>query len=586
MFSRDWMTSQREYGVAVERNVQIEMSDGVLLDADIFRPKSAERFPAILGVHAYDNAMQSVHCMPVGMKASNSPAEAGDPYFYARRGYVHVLLNARGTGKSGGKFSNYAPREVEDYREAIAWIAKQDWCTGKVGMFGASYFSVAAKQVAATNPPELAAVWATYGYTDFYRDKFYHGGILNQAFLLNWAKGAIADGRIDSWSKHNLTPQEYEQGLVRLAQDPDIMAIPELAMAVRNPDAGAHPLIIDVLLNATDGPYWHERATDASKIKMPIVIGACWSMYGLHLPAEFRAWEVIDAPKKMFVGPPIYLDRPIYQYAYASLRFFDHWLKGVDTGFMDGKPIQVFLTGNGGRWIEADDWPLPETIWHPFYLHRDGLLSEHEFWPNEGATSFENNTFNARGSATFTSPPMVESTTILGPSKLTLYVSTSDTDVHLFVSLWDIAPDGTSLLLSRGWLKGSLRKVDETRSKPWMAVFPFDSVQPMTPDTPEKVEINIVEIGNVFQPGHRIAVKISATDEDPPRKYLDVVGQGHQLRRQPAWISIHHDDEHPSTLHLPVISGNLIGTFMSGGNLDRPAIGQSPGGGTWEAWNK
>lgn len=585
MFSTQWMTSPREFDVTVERDVQVTMVDGTRISVDIFRPASDQRFPGILGVHAYDADMQSAFAMPVGIKPSNAPSEAGDPRFYARRGYVHIIMNARGTGRSEGRYSNYAAREVEDICEVIAWIAEQPWCTGKVGMFGASYFSVAAKQVAATNPPALAAVWAMYGYTDFYRDKFYHGGILNQQFLLNWARGAVSSQRIDSWCRRHLSDDEFDRRLRALEDDPNIMAVPEFVAAIRSPDAGGNPLILDVLMNAEDTEYWAERSPDVGNIKVPIMLGACWSMYGLHLPAEFRAWSQISAPKKMIIGPGIYLDRPIYQYAHESLRWFDHWLKGNDTGYMNEKPITIFPMGGEGKWLEADSWPLPETIWHPFHLHRDGLLSEHEFWPHEGATSFENNTFNGRGGANFTSPPLVERTEVLGPAKLDVYVSTTDQDVHLFVSIWDIPPDGEPTILTRGWLKGSMREVDESRSKPWSAWYPMRSPQPMVPDKPHRLQINIHELGHIFKPGHRIGLRVSADDCDVPLKYLDVVGQGHQLRRQAAWISIHHDSDHPSTLHLPIISGNRVGTFMSGGNLNNLAVGRSAAGGTWQAWN-
>lgn len=582
MYAKNWSLSPRAYDVVVERGVRIRMSDGVHVVADIFRPSGSERHPAILGVHAYDPGMQSTHSMPISMRQSNAPAEAGDPYFYARRGYAHVLVNARGTGPSEGKYSNYAPREVEDYREVIDWLSKQRWCTGKVGMFGASFFSVAAKQVAATNPPALAAVWAMYGYSDFYRDKFYHGGILAQTFLTQWAKAAISNGRTESWSKKNLSPEDYADRLAVLSRNQDVMANPDLAAAVRNPEFGANGLILDVLLNPTDGPYWQERSPDLSKIRVPIVLGACWGMYALHLPAEFRAWQEVKAPKKLIVGPPIYLDRPIYQYANESLRFFDHWLKGNDTGYMEETPVQVFLTGNEGNWLEADDWPLPQTIWHPFFLHRDGLLSEHEHWPHEGATGFEDNVYNGRGRATFVTPQLVERTVVLGPAHLSLYVSSTDTDIHLFASVWDVPPEGPATLLSRGWLKASMRKTDEARARPGQKYFSMDEPKPLVPDEIVRVDINIVEIGHVFRVGHRISVKISTTDEDPPRKYLDVVGQGHQLRRNASWVSVHHDVDHPSVLHLPIIAGNRIGTFMSGGQVEREGVV----GGAWELWNK
>jgi len=584
MFGTSWKVSERVHDVIVTRNIKIPMSDGVLLDADIFRPKGPDRFPALLGVHAYDNAMQSTPSMPQAMQGRNAQAEAGDPQFYARRGYAHAIVNARGTGRSEGLYSHYGARDVEDIREVIAWLAAQDWCDGGVGMFGASYFSVAAKQVAATNPPALKAVWAMYGYTDFYRDKFYHGGILAHAFLTSWSRH-LTGVRVDPWSRRNLGDEEYKRRLAALKSDRDIMAVPELATAINAPDAGAHALIVDVLMNPHDGPYWWERAPHLEAIKMPIVIGACWGMYGLHLPGEFRAWERITAPKKMIVGPPIYLDRPIYQYAYQSLRWFDHWLKGIDTGYMNESPIQIFLPGEDGRWVESSEWPLPQTRWHPFYLHRDGLLSEHEFWPAEGSTSYEDNVFNARGGVSFTTPPMVERTEIIGPAKLTLYASTSDDEIFFFVTLWDIPPEGEARLLTRGWLRGSLAAVDNAASKPWLAHHVFDRSQPLKPDEMRRFEINLVSTANVFKVEHRVALRISSADEEPPRTFLDLVAQGHLLRQRPSWINIHHDADHPSVLHLPVTSGNRIGTYMSGGQSKRSAA--AAGGTTkrgWDAW--
>ncbi|QIG53774.1 CocE/NonD family hydrolase [Altererythrobacter sp. BO-6] len=583
MFSTKWATSPREHDVIIERNVRIRMSDGVYLDGDLFRPASQGAFPAILGVHAYDNAMQSVPTMPQAMQGKNAQAEAGDPHFYVRRGYVHLIANARGTGRSEGLYSHYGPRDVEDIREIIAWLAEQPWCDGNVGMFGVSYFSVASKQVAATNPPALKAIWGQYGYTDFYRDKFYHGGILAHTFLTSWAKH-LAGVRVDPWSRRNLGDEEYERRLAALRADKDIMAVPELAAAVRNSEDGPNPIILDVLLNPEDGPYWHERAPDLEAIKVPIMLGACWGMYGLHLPGEFRAWEKITAPKKMIVGPPIYLDRPVYQYAEASLRWFDHWLKGNDTGIMEEPAIQLFMMNSGGRWIDSQEWPLPETRWHNFFLHRDGLLSEHEFWPNEGATSFEDNNFNKRGAIEFTTPPLVEETEIVGPAKLTVYASTTDEEILLFASLWDVAEDGTSRILTRGWLRGTLSGVDPSKSSDWQTHHRLAGKTPIEPNVPKRYEINIIPTANRFPEGHRIRLRISASDDEVPESFLDLLAQGHLVRQRPSWISIHHDADHPSAIELPIISGNRIGTYISGGGARRKASGGDQGKRGWDRW--
>lgn len=584
MFSKTWRVSPREHGVQVERDVQIPMADGVTLSADIFRPTTSGTFPALLGVHAYDQAMQSVPSRPQAIQGRNAQSEAGDPHFYVRRGYVHVIVNARGTGKSQGEYSHYGPQDVQDIAEVIAWIASRPWCTGNVGMFGASYFSVCAKQVAALNPPALKAVFAPYGYTDFYRDKFYHGGILAHSFLTSWSK-QLAGVRVKAWSRQALGDEEYQRRLILLRSNRDLMAVPELAAALSSPDAGANPLIIDVLMNPVDGPYWQERNPKLENIRAPMLIGASWDMYFLHLPGEFRAWEKITAPKKMIVGPPIYLDRPIYQYAFESLRWFDHWLKGNDTGFLDEPPISLLVTGEDNRWLQASEWPLPQTIWHPFHLHAGGLLSEREHWPHEGATSYEDNNFNTRGGAAFESPPLVERTEVIGPITATIHASTTEPELLLFLSLWDINPEGERRLLTRGWLRGTLREPDAATSKPWLNHYSFQKPAPVDTTKPSVYQVNLMPIAHVFKKGHRIALRVSSSDTEAPGTLFDLLAQGHLLQQRPSWVSIHHDAEHPSVLALPITSGNRIGTYMSGGAGAARAAGNPVASGPKTAWD-
>jgi hypothetical protein len=138
---------------------------------------------------------------------------------------------------------------------------------------------------------------------------------------------------------------------------------------------------------------------------------------------SFEHWK---GPKKLSVGPPLYLDRPVYQYHYESLRWFDYWLKGIDTGIMEEPAVQLFIQ-NTGEWKTAQEWPLPETKWTEFYLHEEGLLFEHELLPHETSTSFRDSK-QEHGSVQFISPRMVENTEICGPMVLNLYASTTDVE--------------------------------------------------------------------------------------------------------------------------------------------------------------
>lgn len=573
MFSKKWKTSERKYNVIIERDVKIPMSDGIIIDCDIIRPDGKGKFPAILGVHAYDKTWQSAPSVPRGINVFNASVEAGDSNFFARRGYAHVIANARGTGKSGGEFSNYSPRDVLDTLEIIDWIGNQPWCDGQVGMFGVSYYAIAQLQAASQNPKNLKAIFAPFGYTDFYRDKFYHGGILSHEFLCRWANNIFricanyrSDAKWSSWTLKKLGENNFKKAIDEALRDEEIRAIPNLVNALLNPEKEANPFIIDILINKFDGEYYQERSIKLENIRVPSFLGGCWGVYGLHLPGAFRAWERINAPKKMVIGPPVYLDRPVYQYQYESLRWFDYWLKGIENGIMDEPPIRLFVMGTGS-WKAAHEWPLPETKWTPFYLHFNGLLSEHEHWPNEGYSSFEDNPFNQHGGIKFLSPPMVEDTEIVGPITLNLYASTTDNEILWFISLLDVAPNGEERLLTRGWLRGSQRKLDPNKSKPWEVFHSHTDRELLIPGEIYEFNINIVPTGNLFRVGHRIGLVIRCVDDEKPKNFLESIGQGHIWRRNPSWVTVYHNSEYPSHLLLPITEGNIIGTYISGGSL-------------------
>ena len=232
---------------------------------------------------------------------------------------------------------------------------------------------------------------------------------------------------------------------------------------------------------------------------------------------------------------------------------------------MEDPPIKLFVVGTG-EWKTATDWPLPETKWTPFYLHAGGLLSEHEFWPNEGGSTFENSYYN-KGSLTFTSPPLVENTEVIGPMVLNLYASTTDTEVLWFISFLDIDPDGNETLLTRGWLRGSQRRIDPDRSSPWQPYHLHTQREPLTPGEIYEFNIEIRPYGILFKPGHRIAVRIKCVDDEEPSNFLEAVAQGHLWRQATSRVTVHHNADYPSHLLLPITKGNVLETFISGGKL-------------------
>ncbi len=563
MFGPNWQTSRREHDVIRQACLRIPMSDGIMIDADMFRPKTDQRVPALLSVHPYSKRQQYDAMRPAGLNMANGGIEAGDSKFYARRGYAHIVASNRGTGLSGGFYCNYGPREVQDTVEIIDWVSRQPWCDGNVGMFGVSAFAVSQQQVAALNPPGLKAVFTPFGYTDFYRDKFYHGGILSHAFMRGWTT-TIDNIRYQSWCLERWGRAKYDAAIAEALEDEDILAIPYLADALRYPDRGTNAVLVDILLNRFDSEYYAERSVDYSRgPQVPAYLGGDWGMYGLHLPGAFRSWANWRGPKKLTLGPPCYLDRPVFQYAYESLRWFDHWLKGVDTGIMDEPAVNVFLMGTG-EWRSAPNWPFPETRWTPFFLHEKGLLSEHEFWPNEGATTFEDSFMN-RDSLTFTTGKLVEDTELVGHIVVNLFASTTDTEALFFVSVLDIAPDNQETLLTRGWLRGSQRAVDPARSKPWLPYHTHQQQQALTPNEINEFNIEVRPLAQMFKAGHRIAIGIRGIDDEKPQCFPDLVGTGHIWRQAGSRITIQHNEQYPSHVLLPITRGNRIGTYLSGG---------------------
>jgi uncharacterized protein len=288
MFSKTWRPSERKYSLRHDANVSVPVSAGHVLDGDVFRPDAAGRFPAIVCVHAYSKADQIAPLMPVGFSHARGHMESGDPNFYARRGYAQVLLNIRGTGQSGGAFGNLGASSIDDICEALEWVAEQSWCDGNIAMFGASYFSLVAGLVAARNPRPLKCIFAPFAWSDAYRDRYYQGGILNWGFSKIWfetlPETVFEPGLWQTWGR-----ARFDRAVAAALDDPEIRAVPFLVNALKNPEHGGHRVILETLLRPFDGDYYRERSPDyARKPNVPAYFGACWGVYGTHLPGAFR----------------------------------------------------------------------------------------------------------------------------------------------------------------------------------------------------------------------------------------------------------------------------------------------------------
>ncbi len=560
--------SARLHEVRARESLRIPVSDGIEIAAELVRPDTAGRFPVLLGFHAYPNDEQFDEIKPVAFCNQYAHIEAGDSNYFARRGYAHVVANVRGTGFSGGLFGNLDRRTILDIAQTIEWLARQSWCDGKVGMLGMSYFSIVQQFTAALAPPSLKAIFAPYGWTDMYRDRYYRGGILVHGFMRLWVP-SLHRVRVDSPVRRAIGEAEYRRRVAGALDDPEIAAVPYLVETLEQVDDGANALIADTLIQPLDAPYYRERSIDwSAPPRVPAYLGADWGIYGLHLPGVMRAWKHWAGPKRLTIGPPLYLDRPVYQYQEEALRWFDHWLKGNDTGMMREAPVQIFVDGTG-TWKAAHDWPLPETRWTPFFLHQDGLLSEHEFWSEDRASTFVDAP-GERGGMSFWTSPIVEATELCGPLALNLWGSSTDSEVLWFASLCLQETDGTMRLLTRGWLRGSQRHTDPVRSEPWLPFHTHEKREPLVPGQIYEFNVEMRPYAILLKPGQRLGIRIRCCDDEKPANLLEAIASGAVSRPVRSTVTVHHSNAFPSHLMVPLVSGNRIGTFMSGGVLLPP----------------
>ena len=548
------------------------MRDGIELNADVFRPEVDGAFPAIVSFHPYEpvgqwapGEVQAFGAMRPNQERGAAAYEAGDPNFFVRRGYAHVITSIRGTATSGGAYPFLNDPEPLDGYDLVEWVARQPWCDGNVGMFGVSYLGRIQYFVASAQPPHLRCIFAPWGGTDLYRDSLYHGGILAKNWAQNWPRGMT----IHHYNSECRAAGEdaYRSAIDQALADPDLRAEPGIVAPLQsareaNDPTGKNDLVADILTNPHDNAFWDKRRARYQDIKVPVYTGADWGIFGLHLPAAFRSWLSLNTPKKMVIGPPCYIERPVYQPAYESLRWFDYWLKGMDTRIMDEPNVRMFISQTR-RWRTSSDWPLPETRWTPLYLHEGGVLWEHEHFPNEGCSSFSDSPWG-RGGLEFTTPKLVEDTEVIGPIGLTLYGSTTDDEVLWFASLREVFPDGGKHLLTRGWLRGSHRAIDQARSQPWAPYHPHDHSQPLEPGKIYEFQIGLVPTGQLLKAGTRLELRISCTD-DQPNNAQENLGSGHLRRQAPSRVTVFHNEDYPSELLLPVTSGNVMGLYISGG---------------------
>lgn len=566
-----------------ERDVMVPMRDGVHLCVDIYRPDSAEKFPALLAFSIYNKDIQGPHLsdtlppQPAWSPLWTGPLEAGDTKFFVSRGYVHVIGSPRGIGKAEGG----GTREWDSY-DLIEWIAEQPWCDGNVGMIGISGFGAEQLFVAKQQPPHLRAIFpfdsrGAYGELGGFRDE-YPGGVIHVFRYLITHFSAIHG--------HKGRPEELPPEREKLWEE-----------AMNNPDYRMYPNIYNLLtqkgqhfppyFNLLIDPFDKEETVKKSeaefdKIKVPTYTGSGWYgyTYKTHLQGSQHWYREIKAPKKLMYTGPAHVERPFHSFHDEILKWNDHWLKGIETDIMDEPPVKVWVMG-ANKWRYAEDWPFPETRWTKFYLHSWERLRTEPFAPSSSEGYEEPDAFLQMPPThtkkierlRYMTDPLPEDTLVIGPSALYLFASIDQTDTNWVVILKDVGPDVSVMTaregekeipsdlpereLTRGWLKASHRALDPERSEPWRPWHPLtrEAWKTVVPGEINEYAIEILATANLFRKGHRICVDI--TSLDLPTGVAGATNVEyipyHICSSKTTVQKIYHNEKYPSYLLLPMI---------------------------------
>lgn len=554
--------SPAEHEVVSERKVMARMRDGVELAADVFRPRAEGKFPTVLVRTPYGRG-------PSGLQYGNT---------LARRGYAVVVQDVRGRFDSGGSFEPMR-HETEDGSDTLDWIAAQPWSDGKVGMVGASYLGFVQWAAAKSKNPHLVAIVPQVSPPDPQYNIPYLGGVFFMSSV--WWARVVEDMR-------NLTGDgEGVDWMKKLATLP----LSDLDQAF-----GLTSTFLDEWIrHPPHDPWWEPNSYqgDFSQLDVPALNlsgwydgdqpGAPMNFVGMraHAPSE-RArkgqWLVMGPWTHLFnsstrIGDMDFGPDAMVDLEAVELRWFDHYLKGIDNGVEREDPVLVFVMGEN-KWRREKDWPLPQTRWTELHLGGSGKANLREgggtlaLAPEKGSPpdhydydpmrpGDEDIDFDdlSGSQATrdlaknpdrddeldFLSPPLANAVEITGPVRAVLSVSTDARDTDFLVSLARVAPDGRETAVLGG--------IQRLRYRSGYAREDFAE-----PGSVSTLTIDLWSTSLKLEAGTRLRVVVASNGWPGTARNLNTGEPDFGATKSVvAHQTVFHDPERPSYLVLPVI---------------------------------
>jgi putative CocE/NonD family hydrolase len=576
-----------------ELDVPVQMKDGTVLRADIYRPEGKGPYPVLLTRTPYGKSGE--------LFIFNDISRA------VEHGYIVIIQDTRGRFASEGiwDFIENANHEAFDSETTINWASKLPYSNGQVGTFGISYYAFTQWAGMIQHPSALRAAAPALSFHDPFQGVLYRDGAMELGFLAYWQLGM----HFDTIPKIYSDPQKIAQATKQLNEElaqlkTEIYSLPLKSFApfTRN---HVSPSILEHLKRGMDKEFVSSLSLkDKYKnITIPTLHIAGW--YDIFLQGTIENFLQMrnngTSPEarqtKLIIGPWRHLDHrqrageldfgtsadaTNIDLVGIQLRWFDKFVKGMDTGITNEAPIQLFVMGEN-KWRTEYEWPLARTQYTKYYLHSNGNANSlagdgtlHTDIPKEETadhfTYDPKNPVITSGGAHFMLPDFVdgpvdqrdiesrkdvlvytseileEDVEVTGPVKVKLWAISSARDTDFVARLVDVYPDGTAINVTDGIVRARFRHAKQGKEPSLIE-----------PGKAYLYEIDLWATSNLFKKGHRIRLDITSSNFprwDRNTNTGNTFGEDRVDDIVIAKQTILHDEDHPSSVVLPIIPRN------------------------------
>lgn len=552
----------------------ITMKDGVRLATDLYLPDTGKPVPALINRTPYNKDERN----------DTEEIEA-----FVRAGYAVVIQDVRGRYHSEGVFVPYE-YDIEDGLALFEWVRAQTWCSGKFGTFGLSYHGGTQWLPAMKNPEGLKAMVPVVTFDDLFNGSAYQDGV-KVLHDLRWTVASIIP---------DIMRRAEEAGEKITVPVPDVYnCLDKIPLASDEAVKQYGKYYLNWMQHSTFDDYWKKFSVKEhyQDITAPALNVSGW--YDIFVRSTLNNYMGMrkrggseDARKntRVIMGPWTHQDfsgklngfdfgpessSEALGLTDIKIAWYDHWIKGVPDRYDNGKPVKIFVMGEN-RWLDAEDWPLPDTGWIPYYFHSSGNAKQENgtlssvrpeqekpdtfiydpmnpvptvggqvILPGEGAMGprDQKETEIRNDVLIYETEPLKEDITVIGPLKAKLFVSSDCKDTDFTVKLTDVDENDVSVLLSDGILRMRYRNS-------------LEQTELMEPHRIYEVTVDCGATANTFKAGHRIRVAVSSSSFPRFNRNSNTGGSiffeeadEYRCAENTVW----HDSVNASMIILPVI---------------------------------